>query len=158
MTPPTNKKKKMQIEITRRNPSIPLNVTGAAARMVAAADAKADAVYEALNRAADRLTRACLVPRDGVDATALVEALDAAAEFKIRHEAIKDIALRHQSHSVSIVDSWPLAGRGRMDARDCPRDAAVGYHARLIEAGVSMPDSAGVDTPDYWRDAAARGL
>lgn len=138
------------------NPSPAPVVSGAALRAVQAADREAEAAVANFRAQAARLDAVFQQPEPS--AALLAEGFRAWKAFEAAHAAIETLVPRHRTAvkvPLSIPSGPPLAPY-TFYILDVLPNAADRYRTRLLAAGIPMPE-AGVYTPEYWDDAAARG-
>lgn len=151
------------MKITISLPSVaPLNLTGAAARSAAASDAAAQSWLSRMQSSADRLLAAVSRERN---ATNIAEAIRATDAYKVAWNAKDALAPRWRDADATLIRGD--GGRVHIYAPqewfmhpwvallECAEKSAKHYRETLINAGVPMSD--GLETPQYWDDAAARG-
>lgn len=144
------------MKITRYSDPLP-KLSGAALRAAQAADRHADAVFARLSAASERLAAALSVPAADRDATSIIEALEATAEFEAACEERSTLAGRHRL-GIDGGDGryWPICPEAFCSAQTAAVRAGWWHAERLRKAGVPM-NAVGYETLEYWRDAAARG-
>lgn len=152
------KKKMPEIKIVY-SLSLRPNVTGAALRSVQDAERAQEDRVENLRRCASRLSRFLNVPAADVDASWAASALSELEAFRLARGAClrSEIADRYRKVSVHDWEEWKCCNcYGFVYSDMAVRYAIGGLLTRLADAGVPM-SADGVGTPQYWRDAAARG-
>lgn len=145
----------MKITIEYNPPPAPV-VSGAALRAFQAADREAEAVVANLRAQAARLDAVFRQPEPS--AALLAEGFRAWKAFEAARAAVETLVPRHRKAvkvPLSISGGPPLAPCVIYLYSVLP-NAADRYRTRLLAAGIPMPE-AGVYTPEYWDDAAARG-
>lgn len=138
------------------NPSPAPSVTGAALRAVQAADRQAEAVAANIRAQAARLE--AVLQQTEPSATLLAEGFRALQAYVSACDGMKALTVRNRA-AIKIPNNIPTDSRiapyTTYITSIIPR-AADRYRDQLANAGIPMPE-AGVYTPEYWDDAAARG-
>lgn len=140
----------------------PLNVTGAAARSVAAADAAAIAWWNHADSLAAEVDRT--LNAENPIAGDIVAAAEAWRAYITHNDTMPTLARRWQTQSGRShepLQSWGMEGGAMASASIVIERSAYALRDKLTNAGVPMakiPNGAHtIEFIDYWRDAAARG-
>lgn len=138
------------------DPSPAPSVTGAALRAVQAADRQAETVVANIRAQAARLES--VLQQTEPSATLLAEGFRALKAFQSACDDIESLVTRNKVAIKVPRASFELSKLApyTYNIAGIIPEAANIYRTRLLAAGIPMPE-AGVYTPEYWDDAAARG-